>query len=71
MIVPPTVILPAKYATSSVVFPVPTYKLYSDLAVVPIPTFLKVLTPTSSDAQVPAPPTLPAFATHLEFDVLY
>ena len=40
--VPATVILPSKYATSSVVLPAPTYKLYPDLAVVPIPTFLRV-----------------------------
>ena len=39
---PATEICPSKYATVSVVVPLPTYKLYSDLAVVAIPTFLIV-----------------------------
>ena len=39
---PATEICPSKYATVSVVVPLPTYKLYSDLAVVAIPTLLPV-----------------------------
>ena len=44
-----------------VVSPVPTYKVYSDLAVVPIPTFLVVWIPTvlGPYAQVPPAPAPP------------
>ena len=47
----PTVSIPVILASPS------TYNLYPDFAVVPIPTFLVVLIPIVSTAQVPAAPT--------------
>ena len=65
---PATEICPSKYATVSVVVPLPTYKLYADLAVVAIPTFLVVWTPIALDAHVPPTPVPPPlFATHAWF----
>ena len=47
----PTVRMPVTLTSPS------TYNEYSSFAVVPIPTFLIVLIPTESTAQVPAAPT--------------
>ena len=63
--VPATDTLPVNSASPS------TYNLYSDLAVVPTPTFFVVWIPTESTCQVPPAPTLPprlslAIPTHCD-----